>query len=178
MEKENTAIRFNGSVHKVKFLGYPVSPGSNSYGLKLYVMGNEYGPTHLIGAYGDTSAYELYIDDLTELDDSEIYQAYGFPSDRYMQQFTRLHNQDPALAYAWVEKYNSNCWNWKQYPYSVRDKVKHTLPIELNTDGITVPTDMPDLIEGYEYGTGGNIVSTSGYEWMREYSEELANNGL
>jgi hypothetical protein len=163
-DKVYTHVRFNGEVSKVEWLGDPVSKGDREYGYSLYYMGNEYGLTHLIGARSDSDAYEYYVDSLCAEDDEYIHRAYGFPNDKTFKQFARLHKQDPQAAYNWVEKYNSVCRNWMS---DRKATTRHT-EIELNTDGITVPTDRPMWLEGYEMDSGGDIKYVGDNVWMHK----------
>lgn len=157
-----TRVRFNNRIEKVQWLGDPVSKDDRRYGYALYYVGNEYGLTHLIGARSDDLAYEYYVDSLRA--ETDLHSAYGFPNGKTFNQFTRLHKQDPDLAYAWVKKYNSVCRNWM----SDRKATKRHTEIELNTDGITVPDDYPMLIEGYEMDSGGDVKSPGYNVWMNK----------
>lgn len=64
--KELTAICFNGKIEKVKFLGDTVSKTDRNWGYKLFLIGNTFGVTHLIGAKNLSDAVEWYQDDVSQ----------------------------------------------------------------------------------------------------------------
>ena len=77
--KELTAIRFNGKMEKVKFLGDTVSKTDRKWGYKLFLIGHTFGATHLIGAKNLSDAVELYQDDVSdESTDSGLNYGYDY----------------------------------------------------------------------------------------------------
>ena len=153
-DRQFTHIRLDDKTYMVQWLGEPCTKAERRYGGNLYVVGHEFGPTHLIGARHFEAAYEWYLDNLIPMASEYVYIAYDFPSMGSMDKFSALHRKDPAAAYAWVKAEG----------------------IELNTDGITVPTDFPELIEGYEYqpnATGSGIVDVGVHVWFRVLGVEV-----
>ena len=57
-------IRFNDTVHKVKWLGDTVDNSAQKWGYRLWLIGNTFGATHLIGAKSLQEAVEYYQDDI------------------------------------------------------------------------------------------------------------------
>ena len=82
-----TKIKYIGQVYTVEFAGDPVSPSDNKrYGMRLWLVVDIYGPTHLIGAKHMEEAAEIYEDSLPEIPREEVKYAYGFDGqDEYDQ---------------------------------------------------------------------------------------------
>ena len=70
-----TKIRFSGNVYRVNYLCSSFSAPSPKS--QLWVIGNEYGPSHLITANSLDGAYGEYLDSLTPIPEDEVPEAYG-----------------------------------------------------------------------------------------------------
>jgi hypothetical protein len=74
----NVKIRFNGDVVKVRYLcGSFAVPSPKS---KLWIIGDEFGPTHLITADNVDKAYGKYLDDQIPISEDEATEAFGVDS--------------------------------------------------------------------------------------------------
>ena len=140
-----TRIRFYDRVEKVQFLD-PGSPGD-----RLFVMGEQFGVTHLILAGCMEDAYDEWMDSQPTIPASELWQAHGFSSPETYQEFCRLfemQHKEEAWAIAKSEG--------------------------IEGGSVTVPEDFPALIEGFEYQpnfSGTGVVNVSEYLWIHLFKE-------
>lgn len=69
-------IVINGKSEEVEFI--------NDYGDglsgKLFLIGHEFGPTHLVNAENMSDAEDAYLDDAETIPDEDMWEAYGFNS--------------------------------------------------------------------------------------------------
>ena len=140
-------------------------------GDNLYLYGQEFGPTLLIQADSESSAYGIAIDESKTIEPDDLVEAYGF----YLMQ-----------ACHWNEKTSNARW------YVLSDHEEHgdtvsaeTLVCEGDRRSIGnyetkaqavsacaayVGENEIDLVEGYQYqdnATDTGIVNVGHYEWLR-----------
>lgn len=76
-----TSTRYQGQIHAVEYAGDAAYPYDiKHWGVRLWLVMDIYGATHLIGAKNMNDAYEIYIDSLPEIPQEEVKYAYGFDS--------------------------------------------------------------------------------------------------
>ena len=144
-DKCYTHIRFRGSVVKVEF----IDEGWD--GFPLFVIGHEFGPTHLIRANHLSSAYEVWVDEQPTVPVEDLWEAYGFNSEESYNEFCSLFNQG-LKEEAWVIAKNDG----------------------IEGEGVSVPDDYPYVIEGYEQqsnSSGTGIVDVGHYVWVAEFEK-------
>ena len=72
--KSKTKIRFNGKVTRVNYVCSTSVPSPDS---RLWIIGNEFGPTHLVKAESFDEAWDEFLDDLEPIPEDEVPEAYG-----------------------------------------------------------------------------------------------------
>jgi len=70
-----TKIRFNDKVVQVKYVCS--SSSAPSILSRMWVIGNEFGPTHLVTAESFDEAWDEFLDDLEPISEDEVPEAYG-----------------------------------------------------------------------------------------------------
>jgi hypothetical protein len=144
-DKRYTRIRFRGSVVKVEF----IDEGWD--GCPLFVIGHEFGPTHLIRAQHLSSAYEAWVDEQPTVSVEDLWEAFGFNSEESYKEFCLLFDQgmkEEAWAIAQADG--------------------------IEGEGVSVPDDYPYVIEGYEQqsnSSGTGIVDVGHYVWVAEFEK-------
>lgn len=135
--------------HAVTFIDdYGLSCGSNG---EFFVIGHEFGASHLVHASGFDSAWEAWLDEQETIPEDKIAEAYGL-HDEFREEYQKA---DPAPAWhdrdaytAWKARFDAAC------------------KAELSREGAEY-----ELIEGYEYQsnfTGTGIVNVGHYAWGNE----------
>lgn len=116
---------------------------------KWFVCGFEFGPTMLVRADSDSSAYEIWVDESPTIEAGDVHEAYG-AFDRLLEAMEVLgHVNDYALR--------DFCSRWDEWYF------------EVSTRGPDA-WDNWELLEGYRMqsnSSGTGIVDMGHYEWMR-----------
>jgi hypothetical protein len=144
-DKKYTCIRYGHSraIARVEF----IDEGWN--GCPLFLLGHEFGPTHLIRASSFDDAWEAWVDSQNTVAEDDLWEAYGFDSEDSYKAFNLLFGQD-LKEQAWV--------------IAKADGIEGC--------GVTVPNDYPLLAEGYEYqsnASGTGIVEVGHYAWVADF---------
>jgi hypothetical protein len=126
--------------------------GAPGWGYSWYLCGHEFGPTFLIRADNESSAYEIWIDESPTIEVDDVPEAYG-AFDKLVEHMEKLgHENDyPLRDFA-------NRWN----PWFFQ--------VSTHNANYTGAWDSWNLDEGYQYqsnASGTGIVSVGHYEWMR-----------
>ena len=135
--------------HAITFIDdYGLSCGTNG---EFFVIGHEFGASHLVHARGFESAWEAWLDEQETIPESELPEAYGLEDD------FRREYQEKDSAPQWHEKEAYAAW---------RARFDAACVAELRREGAE-----HELIEGYEYQsnfTGTGIVDVGHYTWCNE----------
>lgn len=62
---------------------------------KLYLFGNEFGPTWVIRARSLETAYDIWLDEQPTVPKDELYLAYGFSSEKAFNDLMKAHPEYP-----------------------------------------------------------------------------------
>ena len=132
--------------HKVKF--YNDTCGLDE---KFYLCGREFGAEMIVHCYGgESSAYEIWIDELPTIEPDEVHEAYNA--------FDKLLEYMQSKGYENNEKLRGFCNRWCTFYFEVDTKREDAW-------------DRWELDESYQLqsnSTGTGIVNVGHYEWMRE----------
>lgn len=134
---------------------YKVEFYDESYGMDgtFYLLGFEFGATHLICANNESDAYECWVDLLPPVPMDEIHEAYNA--------FDKLVEYMEAKGYENDYQLRRFCSEWCRYYFEVDTK-------DANSTGAW---DRWELGESYRYqsnSTDSGIVHVGHYEWMNE----------
>lgn len=173
-----TRILFNGQVETVEFLGESLNPKSIKLGIRgiqLYVLFNEFGATHLVGANSMDEAMEIYEDTLPEIEPEEIHFAYGFETpEEYDERIKSITPDNPGEYLDLVEGY-SYCSNAEK---------TGVISLNYNIRWLRItPYIRPDWLREYmnQRSLRSRVCSvtrfgwTHGYQWMLH---DIRNNRL
>lgn len=119
---------------------------------RWYVFGHEYGATHVIRARGESSAYEIWVDEQSTIAPDEVHEAYG-AFDKLVEWLVARGHENTSTLRGFANRYAS---------------LFFALSIAKGTDNVW---DEWPLIEGYEMqsnSTGTGIVNVGHYAWYRE----------
>ena len=126
----------------------------------LFVYGQEYGPTLLIRAHGESNAYEIAIDESRTIEDDDVIEAYGFytTENKGVQYLCSDHEEiGISTDLPWCNGARLLVGTF----LTVKDVLEHV--------GELVERYELALVEGYQYqsnASGTGIVCTGHYEWM------------
>jgi hypothetical protein len=127
--------------------------GAPGWDYSWYVLGHEYGPTMLVRADGECSAYSIWVDESPTIEAGDVHEAYG-AFDKLLEHMESLgHANDYALR--------DFCTRWDEWFFEVDTR-------DANHSGAW---DRWGLLEGYEMqsnSSGTGIVYVGDYAWMRE----------
>ena len=123
----------------------------DDYWGELHLYGDEHGPSMLIRTSGESSAYEIAIDESPTIDARDVHEAYGF----YIHRDGSWRNPvGPWILHDEVTD--------KKYPlFSDERACEYALEI--------ARADERDLQEGYQYqsnSSGTGIVCAGHHEWL------------
>lgn len=127
----------------------------------LWLAYNEYGLMCVIKAPNFETAYDVLLDSMPTVAEEDLHMAYNFPTDSLFQEFSRLHRDNPDLAYKIIDTHNRMC----------EESGNTGLTVDLNTAGITASEDFPMLDEAYTYqpnATKTGIVFIGHYLHLKE----------
>lgn len=119
---------------------------------RWYVLGHEYGATHVIRARGESSAYEIWVDEQATIAPDEVHEAYG-AFDKLVEWLVERGHENTSTLRGFANRYAS---------------LFFALSIAKGTDNVL---DEWPLIEGYEMqsnSTGTGIVNVGHYAWFCE----------
>jgi hypothetical protein len=165
---------------------------------QYFAYGHEFGTTHVIRCDGESSAYEIAIDESPTIEPDEVPEAYGFyfrqakhwsaPDNGepwYICSDNEKHGQiisasvlkcngDRRCLGDWVEveEHRPIDGFWRFIPQFPTKKAAIAFAMDyIRMHGL-------ELIEGYQYqsnSSGTGIVNTGHYEWLRKAdADEIA----
>lgn len=126
------------------------SPGWD--GWRWFVLGHEYGPTMLVRAQNESSAYEIWVDESATIDAGDVHEAYGAFDKLLDAMESRGHEDDCALR--------EFCGRWDEWYFEMSTSAGNLADV----------WDSWPLLEGYEYqsnSSGTGIVDVGHYAWMK-----------
>jgi len=94
-------INYREQLTQVELLG-----SGDLTGEKLFVIGNEFGATHLVTAYDACSAWEEWLDEQPTIPDDEVREAYGFDTQEAMG---KAREDDNPIELIEGYEYQANC---------------------------------------------------------------------
>jgi len=133
--------------------GYSAPNGCEN--AKLFVVGNEYGYTHLIHAQHDCDAYIAAVDEMRTVEPNEVHEAYN--------SFDKLLERMESLGYEDNQQLRGFCNRWAQFYFEASTKIEGAF-------------DNWELDESYQYqsnSSGTGIVNVGHYLHMREIDWKL-----
>lgn len=126
--------------------------GGAGWDYSWFVCGHEYGPTFLVRADSEYSAYNIWRDESPTISADDVHEAYG-AFDKLLEHMVNLgHENNRALR--------NFCTRWDRVFFEVSTR-------DANYTGAW---DNWELLEGYEYqsnSSGTGIVDVGHYEWLR-----------
>jgi hypothetical protein len=123
----------------------------------FYLLGMEYGATHLICANNESDAHECWIDLLKPIPMDEIHEAYNA--------FDKLVDFMVAKGYDNDYQLRRFCSSWAKFYFDADTK-------DANNTGAW---DRWELDEAYQYqsnATDSGIVNVGHYSWMNEITAD------
>lgn len=117
-----------------------------------YVFGHEYGATHVIRARGESSAYEIWVDEQLTIAPDEVHEAYG-AFDKLVKWLVARGHEETSTLRGFANRYAS---------------LFFTMSIAKGADNVW---DEWPLLEGYEMqsnSTDTGIVNVGHYAWYHE----------
>lgn len=150
-DTDSYTIKHEG--HTIKLIDdYGMSCGSNT---EWFLIGHEFGATHLVHAKGFDSAYDAWLDEQPTIPRNKLIEAYGpegTPNGSFL---------DMAHDEARGETVPFPSAEWRVKIEAIHKRAEEMLKA----------CECPELIEGYAYqsnATGTGIVSVGDYVWCRE----------
>lgn len=155
-------------LYKGKVMHFINDAGDLSSDSRFYCAGFEFGPSWVIHvqAYsgdGFEEAYELWVDELPEIDRDDYTEAYAVPGDEDGRSFYELacsQIEAPAVNYPWEEHRAKRLSLARELLDAAVEKAREG-------DG-----DYPEIIERYREDSSGRVKNLGHYECFFEADDE------
>lgn len=134
---------------KVKFYNDGCDLGDEDF----YLLGMEYGPTHLIQCRGESNAYEIWCDELPPVPMNEVHEAYN-AFDRLVEFMEKKgHENDLRLR--------QFCFKWDDWFFAADTK-------NANETGAWDRWKLDEAYAQQSNSTDSGIVYVGHYAWINE----------